>query len=82
MPDAAAAGAFVDHASADNLRGRKEWRRLLELARRRQHPPAGSRLIVVWKLDRAFRSVLDGASTLQMLTACGCGLRSLQEGFR
>ena len=23
------AGAFVDHASADNLRGRKEWRRLL-----------------------------------------------------
>ena len=73
------AGAFVDHASADNLRGRKEWRRLLELARRRQHPRAGSRLIVVWKLDRAFRSVLDGASTLQTLTACGCGLRSLQE---
>jgi|GEM_PF-419606 len=73
------AGAFVDHASADNLRGRKEWRRLLELARRRQHPQAGPRLIVVWKLDRAFRSVLDGASTLQMLTACGCGLRSLQE---
>jgi len=74
MPDATAAGAFVDHASADDLRGRKEWRRLLELARRRQVD-----LIVVWKLDRAFRSVLDGASTLQMLTACGCGLRSLQE---
>jgi len=35
-------------------------------------------LIVVWKLDRAFRSVLDGASTLQTLTACGCGLRSQQ----
>jgi len=39
------AGAFVDHASADNLRGRKEWRRLLELARRHQVD-----LIVVWKL--------------------------------
>ncbi len=74
LPDVADAGAFVDHASADNLRGRKEWRRLLELARRRQVD-----LIVVWKLDRAFRSVLDGASTLQTLTACGCGLRSLQE---
>jgi DNA invertase Pin-like site-specific DNA recombinase len=74
LPDVADAGAFVDHASADNLRGRKEWRRLLELARRREVD-----LIVVWKLDRAFRSVLDGANTLQTLTACGCGLRSLQE---
>lgn len=74
LPGVTDAGAFVDHASADNLRGRKEWRRLLELARHRQVD-----LIVVWKLDRAFRSVLDGASTLQALTACGCGLRSLQE---
>jgi len=54
------ANAYVDHASADNLRGRKEWRRLLELAHRRQVD-----LIVVWKLDRAFRSVFDGASSLQ-----------------
>lgn len=67
-------GALVDHASADNLRSRKEWRRLLELARGRH-----VNLIVVWKLDRAFRSMLDGASTLQTLTACGYGLRSLQE---
>jgi DNA invertase Pin-like site-specific DNA recombinase len=74
LPDAVVAGAFVDHASAENLRGRKEWRRLLELARQRQVD-----LIIVWKLDRAFRSVLDGATTLQALTACGCGLRSLQE---
>jgi hypothetical protein len=79
LPGVTDAGAFVDHASADNLRGRKEWRRLLELARRREHPQAGPRLIVVWKLDRAFRSGLDGATTLQALTACGCGLRSLQE---
>lgn len=74
LPEAVDAGAFVDHASADNLRGRKEWRRLFDLARARKVD-----LIVVWKLDRAFRSVLDGASTLQALTACGCGLRSLQE---
>ena len=74
LPGAVDAGAFVHHASADDLRGRKEWRRLLELARARKVD-----LIVVWKLDRAFRSVLDGASTLQTLTTCGCGLRSLQE---
>src|SRR5262249_27497249 len=67
-------GEFVDRASADDLRGRREWRRLLELARRRRVD-----LIVVWRLDRAFRSVLDGAQTLDQLRACGCGLRSLQE---
>ncbi len=48
LQSATDAGTFVDHASADNLRGRKEWRRLLEFARRRQVDP-----IVVWKLDRA-----------------------------
>src|SRR5713101_8436960 len=36
-------------------------------------------LIVVWKLDRAFRSVVDGANTLQSLRSGGCGIRSLQE---
>lgn len=36
-------------------------------------------MIVVWKLDRAFRSVADGATTLQRLRSCGCGVRSLQE---
>jgi hypothetical protein len=36
-------------------------------------------LIVVWRLDRAFRSVLDGATTLGHLRAWGWGLRSLQE---
>lgn len=30
-------------------------------------------------VGRAFRTVSDGASTLQALTACGCGLRPLQE---
>ncbi len=67
-------GEFVDKASADDLRGRRRWRELLELARRRQVD-----LIVVWRIDRAFRSVLDGATTLGNLRAWGCGLRSLQE---
>jgi DNA invertase Pin-like site-specific DNA recombinase len=67
-------GEFVDRASADDLRGRRAWRRLLDLAQRRRVD-----LMVVWKLDRAFRSVLDGATTLQALRTAGCGLRSLQE---
>ena len=67
-------GESVDRASADDLRGRRAWRRLLELAHRRRVD-----VVVVWKLDRAFRSVLDGANTLQALWATGCGLRSLQE---
>jgi len=33
----------------------------------------------VWRLDRAFRSVLDGATTLRHHRASGCRLRSLQE---
>jgi resolvase-like protein len=47
---------------------------LFDLAMRRRVD-----LIVVWKLDRAFRSVADGASTLQALRSSGCGIRSLQE---
>jgi DNA invertase Pin-like site-specific DNA recombinase len=74
LPDLTLIGTFVDRASADNLRGRREWRHVLGLTRQRTVD-----LIVVWKLDRAFRSVVDGATTLQALGACGCGLRSLQQ---
>lgn len=35
--------------------------------------------VVVWRLDRAFRSVVDGATTLQTLRSAGCGIRSLSE---
>ena len=33
----------------------------------------------MWRLDRAFRSVLDAAQTLERLRAWGVGLRSYQE---
>jgi DNA invertase Pin-like site-specific DNA recombinase len=72
--DAVVVGEFIDHASADDLRGRREWRRLLDLAMHHRVD-----LIVVWKLDRAFRSVVDGATTLQSLRSAGAGIRSLQE---
>src|SRR4051812_37454819 len=67
-------GEFIDQASADDRRGRRAWRRLLELALQRKVD-----LVVVWRLDRAFRSVVDGATTLQALRSAGCGIRSLQE---
>jgi DNA invertase Pin-like site-specific DNA recombinase len=67
-------GEFVDYATADDLPGRREWGRLIEMARGRHLD-----VIVVWKLDRAFQSVVDGATTLEQLRACGCGIRSLSE---
>lgn len=51
-------GEYVDHASATDLRGRTAWRRLLEDAARRRVDT-----ILVWKLDRAFRSVAHMAQT-------------------
>jgi hypothetical protein len=64
FPDVTDAGAFVHHASADTLRGRKEWRRLLERARRRQHPRAGSRLIVVTTGEEQHRLRYQGVRAI------------------
>jgi hypothetical protein len=38
-------------------------------------------VVLVWKLDRAFRSVLDATSTLQRLRGWKVGLRSLTEEY-
>jgi DNA invertase Pin-like site-specific DNA recombinase len=65
---------YADEASATDLRGRKAWRQLLDDAARRKVD-----LILVWRLDRAFRSVLDAAQTLERLRAWGVGLRSYSE---
>ncbi len=53
---------YVDTASAQDLRGRKEWRQLL-----RRLPRGGIDLVAVTKLDRAFRSVKDTYDTLSVL---------------
>ncbi len=68
------AGEFVDQASATDLRARKAWRELLDQAARRRID-----LVVVWRIDRAFRSVLDAATTLERLRTWGVGLRSYTE---
>lgn len=65
---------YADEASATDLRGRVQWRRLLDDCAKRKVD-----LVLVWRLDRAFRSVLDAAQTLERLRAWGVGLRSYQE---
>ena len=65
---------YVDETSALDLNGRKAWRELLDDASKRRFD-----LLLVWKMDRAFRSVLDAATTLERLRSWGVGLRSYSE---
>jgi DNA invertase Pin-like site-specific DNA recombinase len=55
-------GEFVDLASATDMRGRVQWRDLLAKVRR-----GGIDVVVVLRLDRAFRSSLDTHDTLALL---------------
>jgi putative DNA-invertase from lambdoid prophage Rac len=65
---------FIDQAPASDLVHRIAWRELLEAASKRKLD-----LLLVWKMDRGFRSVLDAATTLERLRGWGVGLRSYTE---
>lgn len=65
---------YVDRASATDLRGRVAWRALLEDADRGRFT-----VLLVWKLDRAFRSTLHAADSLNRLQRYGVALKSLTE---
>ena len=65
---------YIDQAPATDLARRTAWRQLLDDASKRRID-----LILVWRMDRAFRSVLDAATTLERLRAWGVGLRSYSE---
>ena len=65
---------YVNYAPATDLAHRVEWRQLLDDASKRKFD-----LILVWKMDRAFRSVLDAATTLERLRTWGVDLRSYSE---
>jgi DNA invertase Pin-like site-specific DNA recombinase len=67
-------GEYVDQAPATDLVHRFEWRQLLDDASKREFD-----LLLVWRMDRAFRSVLDAATTLERLRSWGVGLRSYTE---
>jgi DNA invertase Pin-like site-specific DNA recombinase len=65
---------YVDQAPATDLVRRTAWRELLADASKRKFD-----LVLVWRMDRAFRSVLDAATTLERLRGWGVGLRSYSE---
>ncbi|MFC2001044.1 recombinase family protein [Chloroflexota bacterium] len=65
---------LIDHAPATDILHRTSWREALDLASKRKYD-----LLLVWRMDRAFRSVLDAANTLERLKGWGIGLRSYSE---
>ncbi|BDG59741.1 hypothetical protein caldi_08310 [Caldinitratiruptor microaerophilus] len=67
---------YVDQASANDLAHRVAWRRLLDDAARRR-----SSLVLVFKLDRAFRSVKHMYDTFDAWEKIGVGFQSVREGF-
>ena len=64
---------YIDLVSATDLAHRYEWQELLEDASKRRFD-----LVLLWRMDRGFRSVLD-ATTLERLRTWGVGLRSYAE---
>ena len=65
---------YVDHAPAADLRGRAAWARLMADVRRRRVDH-----VLVWKLDRGFRSVLHCLRTLEDLDHHGVGFSCLTQ---
>jgi DNA invertase Pin-like site-specific DNA recombinase len=70
------AGEYVDHAPANDPLHRVAWRNLLDDAAKRRF-----QAVLVFRLDRAFRSVAHMHQTLQVWEAQGLGFVSAREGF-
>ena len=69
-------GEFVDHAPANDPLHRTAWRKVLDDAAKRRF-----QAVLVFKLDRAFRSVKHMHDTLAVWEAQGIGFVSAREGF-
>ena len=67
---------YVDQASARDLARRTAWRDLLDDAAKRRF-----KAVVVFKLDRAFRSVKDMHDTLAAWDGLGVAFKSIREQF-
>jgi DNA invertase Pin-like site-specific DNA recombinase len=65
---------YMDHAPAGDLAHRTAWRLLLSDSASRRVD-----LVLVWKLDRAFRSTFDALSTLRDLEHRAVGFASLTQ---
>ena len=67
---------YSDEAPATDLLRRHSWRELMDDAARRRF-----KAVVVFKLDRAFRSVKDMHDTLDAWEKIGVSFRSVREQF-
>ena len=67
---------YVDKVSARDLAHRTAWLKLLDDAARKRF-----KAVVVFKLDRAFRSVKDMHDTLAVWDALGVTFKSVREQF-
>jgi DNA invertase Pin-like site-specific DNA recombinase len=67
-------GEYVDKASASDLPHRTEWARLMKDASLHKFD-----VVLVWKIDRAFRSVIHAANSMQQLKNYRVGFRSYME---
>ena len=70
------AGEYVDHAPANDLAHRVQWRQLLDDAAKRKFS-----LVLVFKLDRAFRSVKHMHDTLAAWEVVRVSFGSIREQF-
>ena len=67
---------YVDHAPANDQAHRLRWRDLLDDAAKRKFS-----LVLVFKLDRAFRSVKHMHDTLSAWEVVGVSFKSIREQF-
>jgi DNA invertase Pin-like site-specific DNA recombinase len=67
---------YVDQAPANDLAHRTQWRQLLDDAAKRKFS-----VVLVFKLDRAFRSVKQMHGTLAAWELVGVSFKSLREQF-
>jgi DNA invertase Pin-like site-specific DNA recombinase len=69
-------GEYVDHAPANDQAHRVRWRDLLDDAAKRKFS-----VVLVFKLDRAFRSVKHMHDTLAAWEVVGVSFKSVREQF-
>ncbi|MFC2000474.1 recombinase family protein [Chloroflexota bacterium] len=67
---------YVDEASAIDIAHRPGWKQLMDDATKRRF-----QVVLVFKLDRAFRSVKHMHDCLEVWQSLGIGFKSLREGF-
>ena len=69
-------GEYVDHAPANDMAHRTAWRELLDAGAKKRF-----QVVLVFKLDRAFRSVKHMHDTLSAWEAVGVSFQSVRERF-